>query len=133
VPGSSRPLPGLSPAQYCALVGAEARAGGPLLRIVFPVLESGLREAPGFRIERLAPEETARRWLEDGLLARGRLSPWLAPQPGRARAQIERSVAEWAERIPGYACLLGPDPYGSPALWKALQETPAAHPAAPAR
>ena len=54
-PASTRVLPGMSPAQLCALLGIGSRAEGRLERIVFPRVDPGLTGA--------APESV---WIPEG-------------------------------------------------------------------
>ncbi|MEB2345818.1 MAG: hypothetical protein OZ948_13890 [Deltaproteobacteria bacterium] len=112
--------PGLSPPQLCALLGVAARAGDPLVRIVLPavVAESG---SPRFALRRLAPDEAAARLLATGLVAGGRLAPFVAGAQGGGRDALAAPARALAATVPCFACALGPDAYAPPPVWEAIR------------
>jgi hypothetical protein len=122
-PGASdRWPPGLSPPQLCALLGVEAEAGGPLARIVFPEIGAPA-DGARFGLRRLAAEDAAARLLATGLVAGGRLAPFVAGDAacagGDALAETARALAAAA---PCFACALGPDAYAAPPVWDAIRK-----------
>lgn len=113
--------PGLSPPQLCALLGVEAQAGGSLARIVLPEIAA----APGgarFRLRRLAREEAASSLLAKGLVAGGRLAPFLAGAAGHGPGALAAAANALAAAVPCFACTLGPEAYAQPSVWEAIRD-----------
>jgi hypothetical protein len=120
-PPSTRAIPGLSPAQFCALLGVPASTGGRLERIVFPTVDAALTGAPGFRLQPLTAEDAGTRLAELGLLAGGRMATQLTRIAPPVRGELESAARALARAVPCLSCKLGPDAYSEPSVWNALR------------
>lgn len=120
-PASTRVLAGMSPAQLCAVLGIGSRAGGKLERIVFPRVDPGLTGAPGYSCTVLEPEEAGRRLAAVGLLASGRLAPFLSGATTPDRRVLEERAMRLAGAVACHACTVGPEAYQEPAVWDELR------------
>jgi hypothetical protein len=115
--------PSLSPAQLCALAGAEPVPAGRLGAVLFPRLAPGVAR---FELRPLPPRDAA---------ARLRTSLFLAGVPERTAAAfdptgwsrdgaaLDRRCAELAATVPCADVLLGAGAYeGKPTIWDAIAE-----------
>lgn len=116
--------PGLSPAQLCALLRVEPIAGGTLTRIVFPEIYPTQGSKPRFSLQRLSREQAGARLLESGLLSGGRSATFVSGIPPPERSKLEATVRELGASVPCLSCVLGPDAYASPSVWRAIREFP---------
>jgi hypothetical protein len=115
-------IPGLSPAQFCSLLGVESLAGGRLARIVFPEIDAGCTAEPGFALRRLAPDEAAERLVDRGLLAGGRLAGFLTRFPPPEPMRLRQAARDLAGSVACFSCALGPAAYREPTVWSGLQD-----------
>lgn len=113
-PGFDRP--GISPAQLCALLDAPMAEAAPVATLLFPRLDPA---ADGIALEPLGPAEAGSA-LEASLLRPSRparhselFAPGRAPIP--AEREVER-CRRLVERVPAYACRLGPRAFESDLL-----------------
>ena len=135
--GAGFDRPGVSPAQFCRLLGAPMRAEAPVALLLFPRIDAS---ADGLVLERL-DSVAALRAMEKSLLVPShpvRLSPLFAPGSAAepiAAAAVER-CRRLVEQVPAYACRLGRDAYRgdlADALREALGPTTSSAPGAPRR
>jgi hypothetical protein len=119
-PPSAASIPGLSPAQFCCLLGVENLAGGRLARIVFPEIDAGCTAEPGFRLRRLAPGEAAERLVDRGLLAGGRLAGFFGRLPSPEPGDLRQAARALASSVACFSCALGPAAYQAPTVWSAV-------------
>ncbi|MHC5212013.1 MAG: hypothetical protein ACYTG2_14945 [Planctomycetota bacterium] len=125
LPPPERAIPGLSPAQFCALLDVPSRAGGRLARIVFPRVDPEVTAAPGFRLQPLAPEEAGTLLVGVGLLAGGRSATFLTGHTPASQQALESAARALAQTVPCLSCALGPDAYQAPSVWESLRATSA--------
>ena len=112
----------LSPAQFVALVGARAVAGGRLVAIVFPrVAPRGSR----FAVQALAPEAASAALATAEFGPRGAATmgdPWTGTEGGPSEARVDgaRRCRDALASIPAFACDLAAEAYGDPATAREL-------------
>jgi hypothetical protein len=138
VRGQGFDRPGITTAQLARLCGAPLDPGGPVDALLFPRLEPSAR---GLALEPL-DGASARAAAARSLLVPSRptrAASLLAPGPRAVVVDPEVETARLArlvERVPAFACPLGPDAYGHDlraALAEALSATGARRPPAPRR
>ncbi len=111
--------PGLTPAQLCALLGAERVAGGRVTRIVFPSVHERLPTGRRFALKQLGVDEAVRRMRETGLLANGATASAFAAFE-HAAASFDERLRRLAAAVPCVDCSLAPAAYEEPSVWPAL-------------
>ena len=121
-PGVSRPepraaedfdRPGISPAQFCQLLGVSMQPAAPVGMILFPRVDESV---DGILIESL-PAARAQQALEKSLLKPShptRYSQVFAPGSGGEEVSLEAEAERCrrlVEQVPAYACRLGPNAF----------------------
>jgi hypothetical protein len=120
--------PSLTPAQVCALAGADATGGGPLAAVLLPRMAPAVAR---FEVRRLSPGPPAADRLRDSLLiAELPERPAAAfddggPPVARDDTALRDLCAAFGDRVPCFDVALGPAAYetnGGASLWRSVRE-----------